>query len=285
MGNVKVLDSGMAAWAQRRQVNRGVAKWDIERQVRLVAGSIVSAPIVASIWAPGMRFVAGAIGAASDRAHQHPRHGQGAVDAAVQPWQQLRRQRGIDQLTGRAPTTRAPRPASPTGIARFLPILHWGGTAAADAAGRLTAGPTVVMLVPQAMAYAELADAAGHRPLRGDRRDRRIRSRHQRIARRRAVAITSLLTLSGLWSVVPETDPPRCRRPARRLGRRGACGRAPAARLRRRLPVARSSAGSPAAAITSRCHRPAPCSASTSGAPTAWSARSSFGREVGGADG
>ncbi|HLU41773.1 MAG TPA: rhodanese-like domain-containing protein [Microthrixaceae bacterium] len=64
MGNVKVLEGGMAAWERSGgKVNRGVAKWDIERQVRLVAGSIVFASIVASIWAPGMRFVAGAIGA------------------------------------------------------------------------------------------------------------------------------------------------------------------------------------------------------------------------------
>lgn len=63
MGNVKVLEGGMMAWERSGgTVNRGVARWDIERQVRLVAGSIVLASIVASVWLPGARFVAGAIG-------------------------------------------------------------------------------------------------------------------------------------------------------------------------------------------------------------------------------
>lgn len=64
MGNIKVLEGGMLAWEQAvGRVNRGVARWDLERQVRLVAGSIVLASIVASVWAPSARYVAGAIGA------------------------------------------------------------------------------------------------------------------------------------------------------------------------------------------------------------------------------
>jgi rhodanese-related sulfurtransferase len=63
MGNVTVLDGGMDAWERSGgEVRRGRARWDIERQVRLVAGSIVLAFIVASIWVPGLRFVAGAVG-------------------------------------------------------------------------------------------------------------------------------------------------------------------------------------------------------------------------------
>jgi rhodanese-related sulfurtransferase len=63
MGNVRVLDGGMLAWERMGgQVNRGQARWDIERQVRLVAGSIVLAFIVASIWVPALRYVAGAVG-------------------------------------------------------------------------------------------------------------------------------------------------------------------------------------------------------------------------------
>lgn len=63
MGNVTVLDGGMDAWERAGgEVRRGRARWDIERQVRLVAGSIVAASIVASIWVPGLRFVAGAVG-------------------------------------------------------------------------------------------------------------------------------------------------------------------------------------------------------------------------------
>jgi rhodanese-related sulfurtransferase len=63
MGNVKVLEGGMMAWEQTgARVNRGAVRWDIERQVRLVAGSIVLAFIIASIWVPGLRFVSGAVG-------------------------------------------------------------------------------------------------------------------------------------------------------------------------------------------------------------------------------
>lgn len=63
MGNVRVLEGGMMAWERSGgTVNRGQARWDIERQVRLVAGSLVLGAVVASIWFPALRFVAGAIG-------------------------------------------------------------------------------------------------------------------------------------------------------------------------------------------------------------------------------
>jgi rhodanese-related sulfurtransferase len=63
MGNVKVLDGGMMAWeSSGGKVNRGEARWDIERQVRLVAGSIVAGSILASVKFPKARFLAGAVG-------------------------------------------------------------------------------------------------------------------------------------------------------------------------------------------------------------------------------
>ncbi|GAA1701825.1 rhodanese-like domain-containing protein [Nonomuraea bangladeshensis] len=59
-----VLDGGMNAWiASGLPVNRGRARWPLERQVRLVAGSIVLASVVASLWIPAMVLVAGFIGA------------------------------------------------------------------------------------------------------------------------------------------------------------------------------------------------------------------------------
>ncbi|MFG1677437.1 rhodanese-like domain-containing protein [Micromonospora sp. NPDC049282] len=62
--NLKVLDGGMLAWqAANAPVNRGRPRWDLERQVRLVAGSIVLAAVVGSVWAPGLEWVAGVIGA------------------------------------------------------------------------------------------------------------------------------------------------------------------------------------------------------------------------------
>lgn len=64
MSNLKVLDGGMLAWERAGQdVVRGREKWELERQVRLVAGALVLASIVASIWFPAARYVAGFVGA------------------------------------------------------------------------------------------------------------------------------------------------------------------------------------------------------------------------------
>jgi rhodanese-related sulfurtransferase len=63
LSNVHILDGGITAWeAKGFAVNRGVPRWDLERQVRLVAGSIVLTSILGSIAAPKLRWVAGAIG-------------------------------------------------------------------------------------------------------------------------------------------------------------------------------------------------------------------------------
>ncbi|MDM4718754.1 rhodanese-like domain-containing protein [Micromonospora sp. WMMA1363] len=59
-----VITGGMNAWlAAGGPVERGRERWSLERQVRLVAGSMVLASILASIWAPAARYVAGFIGA------------------------------------------------------------------------------------------------------------------------------------------------------------------------------------------------------------------------------
>lgn len=61
--NVQILDGGITAWeAEGFAVNRGAQRWDLERQVRLVAGSIVLTSILGSIAAPKLKWVAGAIG-------------------------------------------------------------------------------------------------------------------------------------------------------------------------------------------------------------------------------
>lgn len=60
---VELLDGGMQAWqAAGGQVRTGRPRWAMERQVRLVAGSIVAGSILASVRWPRARFVAGAIG-------------------------------------------------------------------------------------------------------------------------------------------------------------------------------------------------------------------------------
>lgn len=61
--NVHVLDGGLAAWeATGFAVNRGAQRWDLERQVRLVAGLIVALSVLASVLVPGAKWVAFAIG-------------------------------------------------------------------------------------------------------------------------------------------------------------------------------------------------------------------------------
>jgi len=62
--NISILDGGILAWeADGNPVVRDVIRWDLERQVRLAAGSIVALSILVSIVVPGARFVAGFVGA------------------------------------------------------------------------------------------------------------------------------------------------------------------------------------------------------------------------------
>lgn len=62
--NVHLLDGGITAWQQQAApVTRGRARWDIERQVRLVAGTIVLVAVMGSLLLPGLQFLAAAIGA------------------------------------------------------------------------------------------------------------------------------------------------------------------------------------------------------------------------------
>lgn len=59
-----VLEGGIAAWQSADgEVHRGAERWDLERQVRLVAGSIVLASGLASVRVPRMKWLATAIGA------------------------------------------------------------------------------------------------------------------------------------------------------------------------------------------------------------------------------
>jgi rhodanese-related sulfurtransferase len=64
MANLRVLTGGMRAWDDgRRPVRRGKQRWDLERQVRLVAGSLVLAGIVGSVVVPRLKYLSGAVGA------------------------------------------------------------------------------------------------------------------------------------------------------------------------------------------------------------------------------
>ncbi|MEU3744268.1 MULTISPECIES: rhodanese-like domain-containing protein [Streptomyces] len=62
--NLRVLDGGMMTWeAAGAPVNRGEARWDMERQVRLVAGSVVLATGLVGVLVPGVHLIGTAIGA------------------------------------------------------------------------------------------------------------------------------------------------------------------------------------------------------------------------------
>ena len=61
--NVHILDGGMNSWEGNGfSVKRGSQRWDLDRQVRLVAGAIVALSILASIFVPGFKWVALFIG-------------------------------------------------------------------------------------------------------------------------------------------------------------------------------------------------------------------------------
>lgn len=62
--NLRVLDGGMTAWqAAGAPVRRGRTRWDLERQVRLVAGAIVLVAILLSVVVPAAKWIAAFIGA------------------------------------------------------------------------------------------------------------------------------------------------------------------------------------------------------------------------------
>jgi rhodanese-related sulfurtransferase len=62
--NVKVLTGGILAWqAAAAPVNLGRPRWDLERQVRLVAGTIVLASVLASAAVPALKWIAALLGA------------------------------------------------------------------------------------------------------------------------------------------------------------------------------------------------------------------------------
>ncbi|WP_185173836.1 rhodanese-like domain-containing protein [Rothia nasimurium] len=61
--HTSVLTGGMEAWKKAEQaVNVGPARWDLERQVRLVAGSLVAGSVAASVVFPRAKYLAGAVG-------------------------------------------------------------------------------------------------------------------------------------------------------------------------------------------------------------------------------
>ncbi|MFF2409246.1 rhodanese-like domain-containing protein [Streptomyces sp. NPDC058092] len=62
--NLRVLEGGITAWEMAgAPANWGADRWDMERQVRLVAGSIVLATGVVGLFVPGAHLIGTAVGA------------------------------------------------------------------------------------------------------------------------------------------------------------------------------------------------------------------------------
>ncbi|GGY55428.1 rhodanese-like domain-containing protein [Streptomyces omiyaensis] len=62
--NLRVLDGGITGWESAgAPVERGPERWDMERQVRLVAGSVVLVTGLVGIAVPGAHLIGTAIGA------------------------------------------------------------------------------------------------------------------------------------------------------------------------------------------------------------------------------
>lgn len=62
--NLRVLEGGMQAWEKLGgPVRRGRQRWDLERQVRLAAGSLVFGSVAASAVVPRLKWLAGGVGA------------------------------------------------------------------------------------------------------------------------------------------------------------------------------------------------------------------------------
>lgn len=63
LGNVHVLTGGVTAWeAAGGPMTRGAQTWELERQVRLVAGSIIAVGVLTSIAVSWTKWVSAAIG-------------------------------------------------------------------------------------------------------------------------------------------------------------------------------------------------------------------------------
>lgn len=63
VGNLSVLEGGMEAWRSAGQPEEyGEPHWDLERQVRLVAGSLVATSVAVSTVLPKAKWLAGAVG-------------------------------------------------------------------------------------------------------------------------------------------------------------------------------------------------------------------------------
>ncbi len=63
MPQVRILEGGIDRWLRSGgSVEQGEPRWSLERQVRLVAGSLVAGSVLASVAVPRARYLAGFVG-------------------------------------------------------------------------------------------------------------------------------------------------------------------------------------------------------------------------------
>jgi rhodanese-related sulfurtransferase len=95
---LRVLEGGMNAWESTgAPVNRGRQTWELERQVRLVAGSMVALGVLGSVKVPALKWVAGAVGAGLTGAALTNTCAMG-VALSKMPWNQTASPCDVDSL-------------------------------------------------------------------------------------------------------------------------------------------------------------------------------------------
>ena len=100
LGELPILEGGMIAWENDGgEVVQDVIRWDLERQVRFVAGAIVLLSILASIVFPPARYVAGFVGAGLVFAAVTNTCGMAMVLSRL-PYNRPRKQSGVDSEQG-----------------------------------------------------------------------------------------------------------------------------------------------------------------------------------------
>ena len=95
---LRVLQGGMTAWRTAgAPVNRGKQTWELERQVRLVAGAIVVTGILGSVKVPSLKWLAGGVGAGLMTAALTNTCAMGMLLSKA-PWNQCGESCDIDQV-------------------------------------------------------------------------------------------------------------------------------------------------------------------------------------------
>ncbi len=97
---LRVLNGGMNGWESTgAPVNRGRQTWELERQVRLVAGTAVAASVLASTVSPRLKWVAAAVGSGLSVAAVTNTCAMG-VALSKMPWNRGASEVGIDEVLG-----------------------------------------------------------------------------------------------------------------------------------------------------------------------------------------